>query len=73
RSGQTRRAKLYYLRKRVGKATRLRDIAQTSKAARKVAEEAPEIVAESPSLDEPQEIDEPQTDSEPVSEEKSEE
>ncbi len=70
RSGQTRRAKLYYLRKRVGKATRLRDITQTAKAARKVAEETPEIVAET---DEPQEIDESQTENETVSEEKPEE
>jgi large subunit ribosomal protein L19 len=32
RSGRTRRAKLYYLRKRVGKATRLRERAGVSKA-----------------------------------------
>ena len=61
RSGQTRRAKLYYLRDRVGKATRLRDIAPVSKSTRQSAEETPEIE------------EEPQTDSEPVSEEKREE
>ncbi len=32
RSGRTRRAKLYYLRKRVGKATRLRERAISTKA-----------------------------------------
>lgn len=32
RSGRTRRAKLYYLRKRVGKATRLRERAISNKA-----------------------------------------
>jgi large subunit ribosomal protein L19 len=32
RSGRTRRAKLYYLRKRVGKATRLRERSGVSKA-----------------------------------------
>ena len=32
RSGKTRRAKLYYLRKRVGKATRLRERLQAGKA-----------------------------------------
>jgi large subunit ribosomal protein L19 len=39
RTGKVRRAKLYYLRKRVGKATRLkeRDKAQTAKPAAKTA------------------------------------
>ncbi len=64
RSGQTRRAKLYYLRDRVGKATRLRDIGPVSKSARQVAEETSKIEEET------QAADEPQTDSEPVSEEK---
>jgi large subunit ribosomal protein L19 len=32
RSGQTRRAKLFFLRKRVGKATRLRDVEVTKSA-----------------------------------------
>ena len=73
RSGQTRRAKLYYLRDRVGKATRLRDIAPVSKSARQIAKETSQIEEETQTADEPQEIDEPQTDSEPVSEEKPEE
>ena len=47
RSGKTRRAKLYFLQDRVGKATRLRDIAPVSKSARQIAEEATEkVVAE---------------------------
>lgn len=75
RSGQTRRAKLYYLRDRVGKATRLRDIAQGSRFTKpRSAKAAPQDIAdETPVDDEPQKIDEPQTDSEPVSEEKPEE
>ncbi len=44
RSGKTRRAKLYYLRDRVGKARRLRDVRITSAAA-----------AETPGTNEPEE------------------
>jgi len=50
RSGKTRRAKLYYLRDRVGKATRLREI----RAERKSAPVVPESPPEEP-IDEPAE------------------
>jgi large subunit ribosomal protein L19 len=40
RSGKTRRSKLYFLRKRVGKATRLRDVAAEGAAKAKRAHEA---------------------------------
>lgn len=40
RRGKTRRAKLYYLRDRVGKATRLKEIRPPSKAERQAAEKA---------------------------------
>ena len=41
RSGRTRRSKLYYLRKRVGRATRLRDVApRASASASKPPEDA---------------------------------
>jgi ribosomal protein L19 len=40
RSGKTRRAKLFWLRKRVGKATRLREVDRTSKSAETAAPEA---------------------------------
>ena len=73
RSGQTRRAKLYYLRDRVGKATRLRDVGPVSKSTRREVDETPEIKEETQTTDEPQEIDEPQTENETVSEEKPEE
>ncbi len=42
RSGRTRRAKLYYLRERVGKARRLRDRRAGLAAAQVAPEEAPE-------------------------------
>ena len=44
RSGKTRRSKLYYLRQRVGKATRLRDVATetSSRLRRKRAASEPE-------------------------------
>jgi len=40
RSGKTRRAKLYFLRDRVGKATRLKEVRPPSKAQRAAAAEA---------------------------------
>lgn len=42
RSGKVRRAKLYYLRDRVGKATRLKEIKRTAKPARRADEEPAE-------------------------------
>ena len=41
RSGRTRRAKLYYLRDRVGKSTRLRDVQVEGETASPVAGSAP--------------------------------
>ncbi len=48
RSGKTRRAKLYYLRKRIGKATRLKEIRRRPTAARPGAGTAPAQGAEAP-------------------------
>ena len=73
RSGKTRRAKLYYLRDRVGKATRLRDVGPVSKSTPQVAEETSKIADEPQIVDGSPVIDEPQTDSKPESEEKPEE
>ena len=39
RSGKVRRAKLYYLRDRIGKATRLQEIKRKPKAAKQTSEE----------------------------------
>lgn len=47
RGGQVRRAKLYYLRDRIGKSTRLKDVKRTPKAA-PTAEPAPETDAAGP-------------------------
>ena len=45
RRGKTRRAKLYFLRDRVGKATRLKEIREPSKKERAAAEKAAAIKA----------------------------
>ncbi len=45
RGGQVRRAKLYYLRDRIGKATRLKDAKRTPSKAAPVDEPAPEADA----------------------------
>jgi large subunit ribosomal protein L19 len=46
RGGQARRAKLYFLRDRVGKATRLKDVKTGQTAAQKSAEKAAASAAE---------------------------
>ena len=46
RSGKTRRAKLYFLRDRVGKATRLKEVRPPTKAQRAAAAEAAAVKAE---------------------------
>jgi large subunit ribosomal protein L19 len=48
RSGKTRRAKLYYLRDRVGKATRLREVRTGPKESGKAATREPEEPEETP-------------------------
>ncbi len=73
RSGKTRRAKLYYLRDRVGKATRLRDIAPVSKSTPQAAEETSKINDEPQVADESPVTDETQTDNETESIDKTEE
>jgi len=52
RSGKVRRAKLYFLRDRVGKATRLRDVDRTRRA-RKSAESGPDEADEAGGPHEP--------------------
>jgi len=53
RKGKVRRAKLYYLRDRVGKATRLREVLGPRKPKAKKAAPAPQPVAEPKVADEP--------------------
>jgi large subunit ribosomal protein L19 len=52
RRGKTRRAKLYYLRDRVGKATRIKEIRAPSKKERAAAEAAAKAKAESQAVEE---------------------
>ena len=54
RSGKTRRAKLHFLRKRVGRATRLRDVAPKAAAGRaKASADEPEPPAEQATQEDP--------------------
>ena len=56
RSGRTRRAKLYYLRERVGRATRLRDLTGEKATRRSAATESkPELPDQPPPKDADQE------------------
>jgi len=48
RSGKVRRAKLYYLRDRVGKATRLKEVKHTRKPARQAEQPEPEATDAEP-------------------------
>ena len=52
RSGKTRRAKLYFLRDRVGKATRLKEVRPPTKAQRAAAEAAAVEVETEPEAEE---------------------
>ena len=52
RSGKTRRAKLYFLRDRVGKATRLKEVRPPTKAQRTAAEAAASEVETEPKAEE---------------------
>lgn len=51
RSGRVRRAKLYYLRDRVGKATRLKEVKPSTKPAKTVAAPAAEPAAQAPAAE----------------------
>jgi large subunit ribosomal protein L19 len=66
RSGKTRRAKLYYLRDRVGKARRLRDRRIMSAAARAEAQAQADADAEVDEATEPKPAAEPEPAAEPA-------
>jgi hypothetical protein len=55
RRGKIRRAKLYYLRDRVGRATRLREVRPPTKADREAAAKADAVREEAPETEVPQE------------------
>ena len=58
RSGKARRAKLYFLRDRIGKATRLKEVKRTAKAAHGSQDAKPEATEAQADADEAQQSEE---------------
>ncbi len=58
RSGKARRAKLYFLRDRIGKATRLKEVKRTAKAKKKPQDAKPEATETEADTDEAQQSEE---------------
>lgn len=58
RSGKARRAKLYFLRDRIGKATRLKEVKRTAKAAHGPQDAKPEATEAEADADEAQQSEE---------------